>query len=145
MSRANSKLWFLRRLKILGVNREDLKDVYTKQIRSILEFAVPVWHSSLTGEDRLNIERIQKSALHIILGDDYLSYNSALKVMKLETLFRRIQKLCTKFAKNCIVSDKFKKWFKADRKTTVYSRTLRYERSPISYITELLNKSKILK
>ena len=119
MSRANSKLWFLRRLKILGVNREDLKDVYTKQIRSILEFAVPVWHSSLTGEDRLNIGRIQKSALHIILGDDYLSYNSALKVMKLETLFRRIQKLCTKFAKKCIVSDKFKKWFKADRKITV--------------------------
>ena len=80
---------------------------------------MPVWHSSLTGEDRLNIERIQKSPLHIILGDDYLSYNSALNVMKLETLFRRIQKLCTKFGKKCIVSDKFKKWFKADRKITV--------------------------
>ena len=82
-----------------------------KQIRSILEFAVPVWHSSLTGVDRLNIERIQKSAIHISLGDDYLSYNSALNVMNLETLFRRIQKLCTEFAKNCMVSDKFKKWF----------------------------------
>ena len=80
---------------------------------------MPVWHSSLTGEDRLNIEKNQNLALHIILGDDYLSYNSALKVMKLETLFRRIQKLCTKFAKKCIVSDTFKKWFKAHIKITV--------------------------
>ena len=88
-------------------------------IQSILEFAVPVWHSSLTGEDRLNIGRIQKSALRIILGDDFLSYNSALKVMKRETLFRRIQKLCTKFAKKCIVGDTFKKWFKAHIISTV--------------------------
>ena len=27
---------------------EHLKDVYVKQIRSILEYGVPVWHSSLT-------------------------------------------------------------------------------------------------
>ena len=51
--RASKKLWFLRRLRILGASREDLMDVYCKQIRSILEYAAPVWHSSLTGEDRL--------------------------------------------------------------------------------------------
>ena len=42
VSRANKKLWFLRRLKTLGANTDDLKDVYIKQIRSIMEFAVPV-------------------------------------------------------------------------------------------------------
>ena len=48
ISRANKKLWFLRRLKTLGAEDNDLKDVYIKQIRSILEYAAPVWHSSLT-------------------------------------------------------------------------------------------------
>ena len=38
---------------------EILKNVYQKQIRSFYEFAVPVWHSALTGVDRLKIERVQ--------------------------------------------------------------------------------------
>ena len=154
VKRANKKLWFLRRLKKLGANEQDLKDVYIKQIRSILEFAVPVWHSSLTGEDRVLIERVQKSALHIILGNKFKSYTSALKCLQLDTLFRRRQKLCSTFANKCYKSDKFNDWFKVnDRKTItrqesrklcdVYSRTQRFERSPISYITELLNRAKI--
>lgn len=73
VTRANSKLWFLRRLKTLGADYDDLKDIFIKQIRSILDFAVPVWHSSLTGEDRLRIERIQKTAMHIIQGSQYKS------------------------------------------------------------------------
>ena len=157
VSRANKKLWFLRRLKTLGANQDDLRDVYIKQIRSILEFAVPVWHSSLTGEDRLLIERIQKSALHIILGNMYQSsYTSALKLLQLETLFRRRQKLCAKFARKSFKNAKFNKWFKLNDRVTVtrqqgrkfcqvYCRTQRFERSPISYITELLNRAKNIK
>ena len=56
VQRANSKLWCLRRLKKFGADCEDLQEVYLKQIRSILEYAVSVWHSSTTGEDRLRIE-----------------------------------------------------------------------------------------
>ena len=54
VKRANNKLWCLRRLKNLGVERSDLLDVYTKQVRSILEYAAPVWHYSISGqiEDR---------------------------------------------------------------------------------------------
>ena len=63
-----------------------LLDVFYKQIRSIAEFAVPVWNSSLAGEDVAKIERLQKIALHIILGDDYRSYTSALKTFGLEKL-----------------------------------------------------------
>ena len=40
VKRANRKLWCLRRLKKLGARRSDLIDVYIKQIRSLLEFAV---------------------------------------------------------------------------------------------------------
>ena len=40
---ANSKLWMLRRLKKLGAGSSILVDLNNKQIRSILEYAVPVW------------------------------------------------------------------------------------------------------
>ena len=61
----------LRRLKKFGASIPDLLDVYIKQVRSILEYAVPVWHSGITGEDRVAIERIQKSAFCIMLGTKY--------------------------------------------------------------------------
>ena len=156
VTRANSKLWFLRRLKALGPDQEDLKDIYIKQIRSILEFAVPVWHSSLTGEDRLRIERIQTTAMHIILGSQYKSYTSALNILVLDPLFTRRQKLCRTFAKKCYNSAKFQNWFQPNTKPptrhnpfpnrlcSVYSRLKRFERSPISYMTELLNMMKFV-
>jgi hypothetical protein len=72
--------------------------------------------------------------------------------MQLETLFRRRQNLCTKLARKCYKNERFNIWFKIDRKVTVtgqerffcpvYSRTQRFERSPISYMTELLNRAK---
>ena len=156
VSRANRKLWFLRRLKALGATSEDLKDVYVKQIRCILEYAAPVWHSSVTVEDSVQIERVQKSAMRIILSDKYLSYKNALVHMQLETLYDRRERLCTKFAKKCFRNKKFHKWFKTEQKETitrqrynkfcsVYSRTERYNKSPISYLTKLLNKTNNLK
>ena len=42
VKRAYKKLWCLRRLKKLGADFRDLLDVYFKQIRSILEYAVAV-------------------------------------------------------------------------------------------------------
>ena len=41
--------------------------------------AAPVWNPGLTGEDIINLERIQKTVFHIILGEEYKSYNYALK------------------------------------------------------------------
>ena len=152
VARANRKLWFLRRLKALGANKDDLKEVYIKQIRSILEYAAPVWHSSLTLEDSRQIERVQKSAIKIIQGQRYQSYTTALSHMHLEALYTRRNELCRKFARKCWRSNKFNNWFKCDNRVTitrqqnkklceVFSRTLRYEKSPISYFTKLLNKA----
>ena len=39
--RGYSRLWMLRRLKALGATQTELVDVYEKQVRSILELAVP--------------------------------------------------------------------------------------------------------
>ena len=60
VSKANKKLWMLRRLKYLGAEVEDLVDVYVKQIRSILELAVPAWHGGISQVERQDIERVQR-------------------------------------------------------------------------------------
>ena len=99
VKRCLNKIWMLRRLKKLGASQDDLLQVYVKQIRSLAEYGVPVWNSSLTGEDIVSIERIQKTSLHIILGDVYRSYNSVLKNTGLEKLSDRRKKICLKFAK----------------------------------------------
>ena len=89
VTKANKKLWILRRLKYLGAEVSDLVDIYMKQIRSILDLAVPVWHDSITLAEQTDIERIQKSATYIILGECYVSYREALKSLGMETLKSR--------------------------------------------------------
>ena len=71
--KAYKKLWMIKRLKLNGATYEDLTDVYVKQVRSILEFGTPVWNSNLTQEDVFDIERVQKSFLHIALENMYMS------------------------------------------------------------------------
>ena len=147
------RIWMLRRLKQLGAKRDELLDVYIKQVRSVMELAVPVWHSSITLEEKCDIERIQRAALHIILGDEYISYRDALETVNLKSLEDRRVKLCTKFANKAAKNNKFKNWFKInarwDRTRTVqpkfcpvWARTTRYQKSPLSYLTSILNQAK---
>ena len=57
-----ARLWMLRRLKGLGATELELLDVYEKQVRSVLELAVPVWQPALTQGQSKQIERVQRSA-----------------------------------------------------------------------------------
>ena len=140
----------LRRLKNLGAQEVDLLEVYTKQIRCVLELAVPAWQPSITQEERINIERVQKSACHIILGDTYHSYENALQHLGLDNLETRRTKLSYKFALKSEKHEKFKFWFKPIKKSIntrmepnkcqdVRAKHSRLFNSPISYLTRLLN------
>ena len=53
-----------------------------------------VWHSGLTDKNKRNLERVQKSALKIILKEKYIDYKNALSVMKMDSLEVRREKLC---------------------------------------------------
>ena len=66
-----SRLWMLRNLKKVGANIWDMKDIYEKQVRSVLEMAVPVWEAGLTKSESNQIERVQRTACAIILGTKY--------------------------------------------------------------------------
>ena len=87
--KAYKKLWIVKRLKALGADSKKLVDVYVKQVRSILELAVPAWHSSLTIADSTDIERVQRSALKVILGMNFKAYQRAMEELNLVTLEER--------------------------------------------------------
>ena len=96
--KARNKLWILRRMLKLDLDVYQMFDVYTKEIRSILEMAVPVWHSGLTNQQTMDIESIQKVAMRIILKDKYINYQLACQTFSTLTLADRRTKLCSKFA-----------------------------------------------
>ena len=150
VSKANKKLWILRRLKYLGAEVGDLVDIYTKQIRSILELAVPVWHDSITLAEQTDIERIQKSASYIILGECDVSYGEAMRSLGLESLKSRRDKLCIKFGRKAEKHHKFQNWFKPTvvskntrlekpKYCSVLAKHSRFDKSPLSSLTKRLN------
>ena len=151
--RGYSRLWILKRLKRLGCPIEDLLDTYMKQVRCLLEMACPVWHPALTVADSKAIERVQKSALSIILGDEYISYDSALDDLNLETLVARRDSLCLKFAMKSAAHPTHSQWFKStgDAPDTrnrnlyqpVWTRTNRFKDSPVPFMTQMLNDQPI--
>ena len=74
-----------------------------------MEQSAAVWHSSLTKKNTSDLERVQKCALRVILGEKYLNYKNALEMVKLDSLEERREKLCLKFAKQCLRHDKLKR------------------------------------
>ena len=151
VKKAYKRLWIIRRLKSLGVAKRDLVDIYEKHVRCVLELAVPAWHGSITQKERVLIERVQKCAVHIILGQSYNSYKLALDVLQLESLEARRTKLCIKFVKKAEKHEKFANWFKLNDKRSntrldrakycdVWARHTRFQNSPISFLTRLLNQ-----
>ena len=151
IEKAYKRLWMLRRLKGLGADSFKLLDVYIKQVRSVMELAVPAWHPGITVGESVDIERVQRAALHIILGSGYSTYSSALSYFNLETLETRRIHLCEKFSKKAVKHPKHTKWFKINNRTTVtrqeqpkycpvVAKTRRFQKSPLCYFSSLLNK-----
>ena len=133
-------------------SKSDLKSIYLTYVRSILEQSAVVWHSSLSGKNRRDLERVQKAAVRIILGENYTSYRNGLKMLNLITLNERRKELCLKFAKKCLGNEKVKDMFQ--RKKSLHPmkkrkqekfkqrrmKTERYKKSTIPYMINLLNK-----
>ena len=63
-----------------------LKSIYTTYIRPVLEQSSVVWHSTLTLENSLDLERVQKAAVRLIMGSKHNSYESSLIELNLTKL-----------------------------------------------------------
>jgi hypothetical protein len=84
-------------MKKFHLETEHIVDTYVKEISSLLELAVPLWHSGLTMKQSRDIERVQKTALYII-GESNMDYNVACTLAELEPLDCRREQICLKFA-----------------------------------------------
>ena len=94
---------------------------------------------------------MQKSALRIILGHNYNSYQNALNKMDLQTLEERRESLCLNFARKCVQNEQLKKMFPLNNRTyemntrhkekykVQFANTGRLRKSPIIYMQNLLN------
>ena len=134
--------------EIFGSQRFELFDVYIKEVRSILEFAVPVWHSSITKKQRSEIESVQKLAFKLILGSSY-NYADACALFGTTSLEQRRQELCFRFAtknvndpENCLFSKYNPPRNLRNRGTIVNEYRCNkssFHRSSLPYLSRLLN------
>ena len=152
IKKANSRMMILHNLTSFCLPTQEMVEIYVLYIRSVVEYSCVVWHSSLTVEDSDALERIQKTALRIILQDNYHEYQQALKHVGLQTLYERREKLCIKFATQCVKKGKMSDMFPLNRKTV---NTREHEKffvqpafsdrlkdSAVPHMQRLLNKHK---
>ena len=116
-----------------------------------------VWHSSLTQKDKNDLERVQKSALKVILKERYTNYKDALDVINMDSLEMRREKLCLKFAKACLRNEKVADMFPINKKDHAMdkrqnekfvirkARTERLQRSAVMHMQRLLNNEDLNK
>ena len=152
-SKAYKRLWRLRRMKILDIDPTIILDVYIKEIRPLLEMGAPAWHSGLTMKQSAEIERVQKTAVRIILGATtdrrgISSYTNSLTILGIEKLEERRLRLCINFAKKSLKS-RHKDMFQPNPSTQNtrnrkpyhehHVNTVRAFQSPLVFLTRLLN------
>ena len=123
VKKANTRMLILRNLMMFPVPVKDLVLIYCQFIRSILEFNSNVWFSSITKDESDDIERVQKVACKLILGNQYIDYERALKNLSLENLSERRSKLALKFAKGCLKIDQMKTLFRESKPSKYNTRT----------------------
>ena len=104
-SKASKRLYQLKQLRRAGLDSVDLLAFYESVIRSVLEYACPVWHTSLTVADSCRIESIQRRAVKII--EPELGYDAACSKHHLDNTFVRRENLSKKFF-TCINSPSHK-------------------------------------
>ena len=93
VKRAYVRMEMLRELSSYNPTIEDMKHIYILYIRSVWEQSCVVWHSALTEENSNALERVQKCALKLILGNKYENYEKPLGIVNLETLKERRERL----------------------------------------------------
>lgn len=100
ISKASKRLHILRVLKRSGICSTELLKVYIALVRSVLEYCVPVWHTSIPAFLSDEVEKVQKRAFRIIYPDNH--YDESLLLSGCPLLSERRALLCKKtFEKIC--------------------------------------------
>ena len=157
IKKVNKRMLLLKRIKSFGASSSDMVHLWKMYCRSVLEQSAVVWGPSLTQKNINDLERTQKSFLKLILKNKYQNYEDSLLLLNLESLEQRRQGLALKFAKDCIINQKFQKMFPLNNHSekmptrhmetyqVPHSNTDRMKKSSIPYMIELLNKDQSVK
>ena len=104
-----------------------------------------------TETDSNDIERVQKAAMRLIMGNRYQGYKEALKHMSLDSLKERREKMALRFIQKSLKQDTFSRLFPLNlnhhlmrkRNPEKYSvniaKTERYRKSAVPFLQRLLN------
>ena len=98
----------LRKIASFGASQEDMKYIYTLFVRSSLEYSSSVWHRNITFENETDLERVQKSAFRLVLGNKYISYKNTIDILGMETLKDRRETLFKRLAINSLEVEQMK-------------------------------------
>jgi hypothetical protein len=102
-SKANKRLHFLTLLRRAAVSRADMLYYYTTVIRPVIEYACPLWQSSLTGEQKHQLEHVQQRAVYIITGSS--DYELQCALLDIEPIYLRLDRLARSFFDKLCNSD----------------------------------------
>ena len=84
VAKASKRIFVITQLIRAGVDKSDIVNVYSAIIRSVVEYACPVWHCGITKKQSNDVESVQRRCLKILYPE--LSYADALFVSGLERL-----------------------------------------------------------
>ena len=104
-----------------------------------------------------DLERIQRSALKVILGERYVGYKRPLDILNLQTLEDRRTELCLRFAEKSLKHSQHKNMFplnekkhrmvtrKVEKFKADHAKSERLKQLPIIYMQKLLNENSRIK
>jgi hypothetical protein len=87
LGKISKRYYIIFQLARIGIPQHEIVLIYCTIIRSVLEYACPVWHAGLTSAQAEDLERVQKRCLRIIYPE--LSYSDALLISGLDRLSDR--------------------------------------------------------
>ena len=149
--RANSRMIILRKLKEFEVKIADMITIYILFIRSVIEQSSVVWSFAITAGEMAVLERTQKVALRIIFGQNYLTYENALKLANLPKIEDRYKTLQLRFALKCTKNENTRDMFplaknvkntrNQDKFEVPMARKERFFKSAVPTMARMLNKA----
>ena len=155
-TRLNKRMRLLKKTLSFGATKEEMVHLWIIYCRSILEQSAVLWTSSLTQENKNDLEQMQKCFVKLIYPNRYKSqsdqsYRDLLLELNLQTLEQRREILSLKFAKDGIKFNKLKDLFPEntnehsmktrhqEKYKVLHANTNRLKNSSILYMQNLLN------
>jgi hypothetical protein len=141
-SKANSRIYSLKRLRSNGANNKSLLHFYKSCILPVLVYAIEAWYCFITKDLKDNLERTQNYALKLIFTDKE-SYDQRLEAANLTSISDVFTNRCQATFAKILVNDNnplnalVKSFINTKRRSARHNHSM----FTFSYNTELFKKS----